>query len=147
MGLIDFGIMADERDLSDFDSREIFSGFFGMFSAHHLRDKEANLLEFILTDDDCQEVVFLKATYVKRYGKEPAVGMRASSWEIVAHFAAAGLGIGYFPDYIAKSKQERLRPYKNNLPPFPYRICAIYPRGIRLRGSSKAFLKYFHKYY
>jgi DNA-binding transcriptional LysR family regulator len=143
MGTIDFGLMADEEDLSEFETQEILKGSFGLYCASRLKKKEIAKLGLILPDDDCKEVLFLKTAYSKSRQKEPPTFLRVNSWEIIAHFAIAGLGMGYLPDYVAKSKQDVLQQVHANFPAFSYRISAVYPRGVRLRQSSKAFLAQF----
>lgn len=139
MGIIDFGMMADEDDLLGFESQEILKGAFGMFCAEGLSHEQIERLGFILPDDDCKEVIFLKEFYQKMHRKELPLFLRVNSWEIIANFVAGGFGIGYFPDYVANGKNL----LRLSIPDFPYRVCAVYPRGTRLRRCSEAFLGQF----
>lgn len=41
---------------------------------------------------------------VKELAKMPEVVLEVGSWEVVANLVEEGLGIGYFPDYVATKK-------------------------------------------
>lgn len=140
-GIIDFGIGPDEGDLADHDQYDLHQGFFGLYVSS--RVKESSNLDFILAEKECKDSAFFRQTYCKHYGKMPKVALEVSSWEVIANLTVEGLGIGYFPDYIALGKKEILKKHEINLPSFPYSIKAFFPKGMKLRKSSEIFLSYF----
>lgn len=140
-GMIDFGIGPDEGDLEDHDHHDLHRGFFNLYVSSKVK-KHAQL-DFILAEGDCRDSAFFRQTYCKHYGKMPKVALEVSSWEIIANLTVEGLGIGYFPDYIALGKKEMLKKYEIKLPSFPYSIKAFFPKGMKLRKSSEIFLSYF----
>lgn len=140
-GLIDFGIGPDEGDLEDHETYELHQGFFGLYVSSKIKDHSK--LDFILAEGDCKDSAFFRETYYKYYHKMPNVALEVNSWEVIANLTIEGLGIGYFPDYIALGKKEMLTKYELDLPFFPYSIKAFYPRGMKLRKSSEIFLSYF----
>lgn len=140
-GAIDFGIGPDDGDLEDHERYDLHQGFFGLYASSKVR--ENSNLDFILAEGDCKDSAFFRQTYSKHYGKMPTVALEVNSWEVIANLTIEGLGIGYFPDYIALGKKEMLKECELGLPSFPYSIKAFYPRGMKLRKSSEIFLSYF----
>jgi DNA-binding transcriptional LysR family regulator len=140
-GAIDFGIGPDEGDLEDYEKHDLHQGFFGLYVSSTV--KENSNLDFILAEGECKDSAFFRQTYCKHYGRMPTVALEVNSWEVIANLSIEGLGIGYFPDYIALGKKEMLKKYELNLPCFPYSIKAFYPRGMKLRKSSEIFISYF----
>lgn len=140
-GIIDFGIGPDEGDLGDYENYDLHQGVFGLYVSSKL--KETSSLEFILAEGDCKDSAFFRDTYFKHYGTMPKTALEVNSWEVIANLTIEGLGIGYFPDYIAFGKKEMLKRYEINLPLFPYYIKAFFPKGMKLRKSSETFLSYF----
>lgn len=139
-GLIDFGLLPDEGDLEAFDKRVISQGVHGLYVAKGLKAKKIASLSFILSRGDCYETQYFQSAYTKKYGKKPEVLLEVYSWEVIAKMTAEGLGIGYIPDYVARTRPEALRPIDIGLEPLQYSIAAIYPKGMRLRKASELFL-------
>lgn len=140
-GLIDFGIGPDEGDLEDYKKQDVLNGYFGLYVSSKVKKRKN--LGFILAEEECKESSFFRQAYRAQYGKTPPIALEVSSWEVMANLTMEGLGIGYFPDYVALGKKELLKKHKLNLPAFPYHIKAFFPQGIKLRKSSVAFLSYF----
>jgi DNA-binding transcriptional LysR family regulator len=143
IGAIDFGIVPDEIDLSGFEARPIYSGKFGLYAARHLSRKEREKLSFIIAEPDCKDTHFFRKAYRKKFGRSPPVTLCVSSWEVIANLTQEGLGIGYFPDYIAKKRAASFCSCDLGIDLFRYRFCAIFPKGMTLRKSSQIFLSYF----
>lgn len=140
-GAIDFGIIPDLKDFSGFDHRVIYEGKFGLYTACDVLPNEESGLGFIVPGPD--ETAPFKEAYLRKYKKAPEIFLEVRSWEAVANLAAEGLGIGYFPDYIALKKEQRLRPLAHKLMLPKLNISALYPTGMKLRKSSEIFLSYF----
>jgi DNA-binding transcriptional LysR family regulator len=139
-GVIDFGLLPDEGDLTGFDLREVYSGYHGLYVAKNISPKKVKQLSFILASSACHESQFFISQYAAKYGKKPEVLLEVNSWEVIAKMTTLGLGIGYLPDYIAKTKKEQLRPYDIGLDVLECCISALYPKGMMLRKSSELFL-------
>lgn len=144
-GVIDFAIGADEADLQDWENIEIFRGNFGLYTSLSLKEQQIKKLGFILAESGCKDTIFFRETYRKKYKKDPQIAFEVNSWEMIANLTIEGLGIGFFPDFIAHSKKETLKKYDLSFIAFPYRILAFYPKGMQLRKSSQIFLQYFQK--
>jgi DNA-binding transcriptional LysR family regulator len=142
-GIIDFGIGPDEGDLEGWEKRNIYKGNFGLYVSSMLKKKEIGKLGFILAESNCKDTIYFREAYRKKHDKEPQLSLEVNSWEMIANLTLEGLGIGYFPDYIALRKKDGLKAYDLSLASFPYRICAFYPKGMKLRKSSEIFLSYF----
>ncbi len=145
MGVIDFGIGPDEEDLEGLESYVIHEGVFGLYVSSTIKKKEISNLGFILAEGECKDTVFFREAYYKKFAEAPKSTLKVSSWEIIANLTLEGLGIGYFPDYIASRNKEKLRQYDLGIAEFPYRICAFFPKGMKIRKSSEIFLSHFKK--
>lgn len=142
-GVVDFGICPDEGELDGWEKREIFSGNFGFYVSSRLKKKEADQLGFILAESNCEETIHFRKAYSKIFAKEPKIAIEVNSWEMIANLTLEGLGIGYLPDYLTIKRKEDLKKFPLDISPFPYSICAFYPKGMHLRKSSETFLSYF----
>lgn len=143
MGLFDFGVLPDDGDLSEFQTREILRGHFGTFVSTKVPSEQIQELPFILPGQDRPELNLFKKSYESQFHKYPPVFMEVNSWETVAKFTSEGLGIGYFPNFIAKRKDYHLRPLDLGITRFPLSMKMIYPKGNVLRKSSEIFCSYF----
>lgn len=143
LGVIDFAILMDMGDFSGFEERVISKGKFDLYVASHILPQEEKKLGFILTEAD--DTIGLRNAYQKKFKKDPSVCIEARSWITGATLAAEGLGIGYFPDYLAKSFKGKLRPVKLGLTLPSFKLYAISLKGLKLRKSSTIFLSYFSK--
>lgn len=141
-GAIDFAIGPDEGDLEGWDKFCIHKGNFGLYVSASAKKNEIAKFGFILADCNCKDTIFFKEAYFKKYGKPPTICLEVNSWEVIANLTLMGLGIGYFPDYIAKSKPG-FKKYGLDLSLFPCQINAFFPKGMKLRKSSEIFLSYF----
>ena len=57
--------------------------------------------------------------------------MEISSWEVIARLAEEGLGIGFFPDYLAIG-HPKLKKIDLKLESISYRALAIFPRNVQV---------------
>lgn len=141
-GVIDFGIVLDNEDLSAFDCEELYQGAYQLYAAASNKSNED--LSFILSEER-SETSILKRSYEKKYKKPLPVLMEVSSWEIIATLAEEGLGIGFFPDYVALRRQKYLKPYPLKIDPIPYKIYAIFPRKMGRNPNVAPFLRLYSK--
>ena len=126
-GIIDFGILLDNDDLSLFECKKIYQGHFLLYAAK--QHKDISTLGFLLDSDERRETNLLKQYYMEEYNQELPVTMEISSWEVIANLTEAGLGVGLFPDYVAKKRKNRLKVLFQNLTPIPYAIYAIFKKN------------------
>jgi len=89
-----------------------------------------------------EDTSVFRTNYYQKYGKTAEIILEVGSWEVVANLVEEGLGIGYFPDYVAA---KRTNLYKNDLDlQLPkYEVFAVCLAGMKLRRSSEIFLSYF----
>ena len=143
MGTIDFGIGPDEGEFEGWKKREIYLGSFGLYCSAQIPQEKYASQGFILAESDCPDTLFFKEIYKKKYGQEPNISLEVNSWEVIANLTAEGLGIGHFPDYIAKNQEGCFNRCLLDLELFACTICAFFPNRMRLRKSSEIFLSYF----
>jgi DNA-binding transcriptional LysR family regulator len=140
-GAVDFGILPDEGDLEKFEKTDIFSGNIRLYASKKIVPENRKDLGFILADPNSKESILFKNAYMRKFGKELTGFLEVTSWEMIAGLVAEGMGIGYFPDYIAHSRE--VQECDLGLDLQEYRISAISPPGMKLRKSSEIFLSYF----
>lgn len=126
-GIIDFGILIDNDDLSLFDCKKIYQGHFRLYAAKQLKDPSK--LGFLLDSDERRETNVLKRRYLEKYKQELPIAMEISSWEVIANLTEAGLGVGLFPDYVARKRDKLLNVVFPDLEPTPYTIYAIFKKN------------------
>lgn len=137
-GLVDFGIVLDNDDLSSFDCEEIYEGQYRLYISEKC-SQEA--MQSFLLSEERRETNLLKKSYRNQYGKDLPVLMEVSSWEVIARLTEEGLGVGFFPDYIAHGKYAALKPLSLDIEPIYYKIYAIFPKNARRSGQITSFLK------
>lgn len=135
-GNIDFGIAPKVEIPPGFEAMPLYRGAYGLYRAKGLDEGNA----FILPEPE--DTTAFKEAYKRAYQKEPEIFLEVGSWEVTANLVAEGLGIGYFPAYVARNK-DNLIPCHQNLMLPTYEICALHLKGMTLRKSSQLFLSYF----
>lgn len=144
-GIIDFGLVPEEGDLSAFEQRKVYTGTHGLYVASGISKKKLSSMNFILAPTECYETQFFLTEYEKKFKKRPDIFLEVQSWEVIAMMTLHGLGIGYIPDYIVAKKKPQLVPVDLGLKALTCTISAIFPKGMQLRKSSQAFLDMLHK--
>jgi DNA-binding transcriptional LysR family regulator len=140
--VIDFGIVLDNEDLSAFDCVEIYQGKYRLYVAKkQIKNRE---LPFILSEERI-ETNLLKKSYRKYHKQDMDVLMEVSSWEVIANLTEEGLGIGFFPDYVALKRRTYLADYNERYDPIPYKIYAIFPKNRKVDKNIEAFLDILNK--
>ncbi len=142
-GTIDFGIAQDMGNFLGFEQIPLHQGVYGLYISNTISLKEEESFGFILPVPEDTSV--FKEAYFRKKRAKPKVFLEVEGWDAVARLTTEGLGIGYFPDFIAEDNKSRLRPAKLNLDLPHYHISAIYAEGLKLRKSSEIFLSYFQK--
>jgi len=142
-GIIDFGIVLDNEDLSAFETQKIYQGFYQLYL---LKEKlqDAKQLSFILSEER-KETNLLRKAYNKKFGKELPVLMEVSSWEVIASLAEEGLGIGFFPDYVVHHRHQTLALFPFEMDPIPYALYAIFPKNQKPLRNLRVFLSLFNR--
>jgi DNA-binding transcriptional LysR family regulator len=133
---IDFGVVLDNEDFSSYECEVLYEG------AYHLYATNEDAKSFILSERS-PETNLLKKYYEDKYSKQMPVLMEVSSWEVISRLTEEGMGIGFFPDYIAKTKN--LSKIDLGLPSIPYKILAIFPKLCPKSKNIGAFIQIFKK--
>lgn len=141
-GIVDFGIVLDNDDLSGFETYELFSGHYRLYQSKDKPLRSEN--EFLLSEEHL-ETNLLKKSYQKHHDKPLKVLMEVSSWEVIACLTEQGLGIGFIPDYVALHKKDCLKESDIKFDPIPYKIYAIYSKSRKMPENVKAFLNLLSK--
>lgn len=135
---IDFAILVDNEDLSQFDLEEIYRGEFRLYKADNCEEED---LSFLLDSDERRETVLLKNWYRSRFKRELPVQMEISSWGVIANLTEHGLGIGFFPDYLARIQHTSLKLSSYELDPIPYKLYALFLKNVPQNRHVLSFLE------
>lgn len=135
-GIVDFGIVIDQEDLSWFETFELYPGHFKLYES---KIKPLKSQQFIITEERI-ETNLLKTSYQKHYGKPLKVLMEVTSWEVIASLTEQGLGIGFLPDYVALAKTDTLKESTVTFDPIPYKKYAIMSKSRKIPVNVRAFI-------
>jgi DNA-binding transcriptional LysR family regulator len=146
-GIIEFGIVLDNSDLSGFEQRRLEKGSFKLFYSDKFKMPQQGVhREFLLTEEQ-KEIFLLRDAFKARYHQEIITQMEISSWEVIATFIEQGIGIGFIPDFLVRYQEgkKHFKEYEIDLPHFPYSIYAIYPKREKLSRNAEYFLGLFQE--
>lgn len=132
-GEVDFGIVLDNDDFSAYEQTVIYKGHHKLY-----RGKTDQALSRFIFSEERKEVALIKKHLLNK-GIPLDYTMEISSWEVIASLTEQGLGIGFFPDYLAGKRS--LIPYELTIPPIPYRILAISSKKRGLSRNGKIFIQ------
>lgn len=143
-GIIEFGIVLDNTDLSGFEKHKLDQGEFRLYCSKKFKLRDEIPTEFLLTEEQ-KEIHLLKDSFKQRYGKELAIQMEISSWEVIAGLIQQGVGIGFIPDFLVREKRRKnsFQELDLDLPAFSYNIYAICPKREKLSKTAEFFLGLF----
>ncbi|MBK9322859.1 MAG: LysR family transcriptional regulator [Bdellovibrionaceae bacterium] len=103
-GEVDFGIVVDNVDFSGLTPEKIMAGTFNLIQR---KGREVNWQEGgILTIESKREVQQLKQKYQSIYNSELKIKMEIGSWGVIESFVESGIGVGFVPDFMFKSKRK-----------------------------------------
>jgi DNA-binding transcriptional LysR family regulator len=136
-GIVDFGIVLDNEDLSAYECKELYAGEYSLYrSSMHNTTLD---LPFILSEER-HETNLLKNNYKKLYKKDMNVLMEVSSWEVIASLTEEGLAIGFFPDYVARRRKHHLKKIPYKMSPIKYKILALFSKNKKIHKNSLLFI-------
>jgi DNA-binding transcriptional LysR family regulator len=136
-GLMDMAIVVESEICDQFDKQVVRKGFFHLYAKKGLK---GSLDDGIYVDHKSGLFVDrLLKTYHKRTNKELQIMQELDSWQVLYRSACSGIGHAFLPDFIVG--QDNSLKIQDVIPPIPYRIVAIYPKGVHLSRASKAFLE------
>lgn len=134
-GTMDVGIVVESEICDQFEKQVIRKGFFHVYSKKGIKD---NISAGIYVDHSYGLYVDkLLANYQKDFGKQLPILQELDSWQVLSKCAESGIGYCFLPDFLVTDPS--LRPCKD-IKPIPYRIVAIYPKGVQLTRATKAFI-------
>lgn len=134
-GEVDFGIVLDNEDFSQFHTREIYKGEYKLYRSKQMLDRS---LKRLIMSEERREVSLLRQHF---HSLEMAMDdyIEVSSWEVIASLTEQRLGIGFLPDYVAGKRNLVPCPWHPQ-PNIPYRILAIFSKHKELSRNAKMFI-------
>lgn len=142
-GLIDFGVLIDNVDLSEFDLLQLHGGHF--YLASHPNYKKNWQEQGIYSTEKKLEIAVLSEKYRSLYQEPLRLKMEIGSWTVIKKFVIEGLGVGLIPDYIIDTelrsgKIKLIEPKRLSI---PYRIFIARNEHQYQRKSSQAVIDEF----
>jgi DNA-binding transcriptional LysR family regulator len=98
---IEVGIVVDNNAIHGVKKYILHEGYFKFVVGYNHKENVKNL--GVLATDEKPGINEVKKNYKSHFGKPAPIAMIVESWEVIARFASAGLGIGFIPDFVARS--------------------------------------------
>lgn len=136
-GLMDIGLVVESNRCDEFEKHLVRKGFFQVFNK---KTNGSSIDEGVYVDHSNGLFVDkLQHNYEKVNKKELKILQELDSWQVLAKCAENGIGACFLPDFILQENETMSA--DNSLPPIPYRIVAIHPKGVQLTLAAKKFLE------
>lgn len=135
-GNIDFGILLNNQDLSEYHTLTLYQGYHEVYEK-----KEAASKKLMISNLSVEAQVFLER-YQAHYQKKPEIEMEVSSWEVIARLTEAGLAWGYFPDYLTYNHKQLVK-VLYPFPSLPYEMVAVFKSKSHMSQQALSFLDLF----
>ncbi len=138
-GHIDFGILLNNQDLSEYHTITLYQGY------HEVYEKKGSHLDSFMVSNLSIEAKEFIQRYQNHYHVKPPIEMEVSSWEVIARLTEAGLAKGFFPDYLTfhhKDLQKVMFPFASQ----PYEMIAVFKSKSHISQQSLTFLEMFKSF-
>lgn len=138
---VEFAVVVYNHNFSQFAKHTIKKGRFNLYHSKEIPPDLIN--QGIFIDED--EGMYIQELRDHISDNNFTLNTKSiAGWELVAHFTNLGIGVGFFPDYIAsETRFPNLKLHPMQLPLFEYEIAAIYNKSSQLSRSAYAFLEQF----
>jgi DNA-binding transcriptional LysR family regulator len=135
-GLMDVGIVVESEICDQFDKHIIRKGFFSVYAKKGV----TQILDQGIYVDHTNGLFVdrLQKNYKKRFKQEMTIMQELDSWQVLAKCAENGIGHCFLPDFIVAGNSSV--EVCDLIDPIPYRIVAIYPKGVHLTRATKTLL-------
>lgn len=134
---VEFAIVIYDHNFSQFAKHTIQKGYFNLYQSKKNPDNHIDQGVFV---DELEGMYIGDLRQFLSTNEMKAI----AGWELVAHFTNLGIGVGFFPDYIAsKDRFPNLELHPIRVPSFEYEIAAIYNKSAELSRSAYAFIEQF----
>lgn len=138
---VEFAVVVYDHNFSQFAKHSIKKGYCHLYRSKKASKDQIEQAIFI-DENDGMYIASLREYFAKN--NFPIQTKAIAGWELVAHFTNLGIGIGFFPDYIAsKTRFPNLMLHPLKLPSFEYEIAAIYNKSTKLSHAAHAFIEQF----
>lgn len=135
-GVMDIGLVVESNRCDEFEKHVVRQGFFKVFNK---KASEVTIDDGVYVDHaNGLFVDKLQRNYEKVNKKELKILQELDSWQVLAKCAENGIGACFLPDFILQENESMSA--DDSLPPIPYRIVAIHPKGVQLTLAAKKFL-------
>ncbi len=136
-GLMDLAVVVESEVCDQFDKHVVRKGFFHLYAKSGI---QGNIDEGVFVDHSSGLFVDrLCEMYRKSCKKELKILQELDSWQVLAKCAQNGIGYCFLPDFLLCDDTSML--IVDSIKPIPYRIVAIYPKGVHLTRAAKALLE------
>lgn len=137
-GLMDLGVVVESEICDQFDKNVVRKGFFNVYKKKGLK---GDIRQGVYVDH-CHGLYVdkLQNNFRKSFKKELIILQELDSWQVLAKCVENGIGHCFLPDFIVANNPAIIA--CDSITPIPYRIVAIYPKGVHLTRAAKIFLTF-----
>lgn len=138
---VEFAIVVYNHNFSQFAKQTIKKGVFNLYQ---VASAQENLIDEGIFIDD-MEGMYVDQLRDFLFEKDHSYDVKSiAGWELVANFANLGIGVGFFPDYIAlEARFPNLKPHPLKVPLMEYEIAVVYNKSSGLSRAAHAFIEQF----
>jgi len=138
---VEFAIVVYDHNFSQFAKHTIKKGHFNLYQSTKAK-RNMTWKEVFIDEYEGMYIHKLKEFFSEN--DQPFEIKAIAGWELVANFSNLGVGLGFFPDYIASEDRfPNIKRYPLELPLFDYEIAAIYNKSTELSQTARAFIEQF----
>lgn len=136
-GKIDFALVINNRDFSDFNTQIISKGYFHLIKSKDYKKNWKS--EGVLITEPTKEVEDLKIRYYQFQQNHLPVMMQIGSWSVIKNFVLEGIGVGYVPDYLIEKeiKNRKVKYIEKSKYSTPYEVLLITPKNKYISSKVK----------
>jgi LysR family transcriptional regulator, carnitine catabolism transcriptional activator len=136
----EFAIVVNSDDFENYDKRTLKKGVFHLYQAKGASPDLVN--KGVLIDNLDGRYVKELITYLEECEHSNSILDTTAGWDLTAHFTHLNVGVGFFPEFlVSHNRYPNIKIHPLKTPKFPYEICAIFNKGVKLSRSAELFLE------
>lgn len=140
-GAIEIGVVVDNKAINNVQKYILHEGHFKCVVSPEKKHLIKNL-GFLTTEEKPGELE-LKKAFNRHFKRKAQVAMIIESWDVIAKFAAEGLGIGLIPDFVVNSltHYQLTEVYSQFASQMKYKIIVVHNGIEQLSPGARLFIE------
>ncbi len=138
---VEFAIVVYDHTFNQFSKHTVKQGNFNLYQ---LKNAPENLLDQGVFIDEYNGMYIENINDLLMEKYQHVDFQPLSGWELAANCTNLGIGVGFFPDYVAsKTRFPNIELHPLKLPVYEYEIAVIYNKSTQLSKAAHAFIEQF----